>query len=145
MKNIYEYIQLPRTDRQAHLQLIEKCIDRGGTGTYLKGLLAYITDTTMPSGHKIYVCHACHNANCSNPYHIYWGTAYENTLDRIADFGADKDSIWHKMVAKYGLEEARKRQGHGDKSKGGKANAGKPKSAEHKRKISEAIKAKKGT
>jgi hypothetical protein len=45
------------------------------------------------------------------------------------------------MVEKYGIEEARRRQSKGrDHSRAGKGNAGKPKSDEHRRKISEAIK-----
>lgn len=41
-----------------------------------------------------------------------------------------------------GLEEAIKRNSRGDKSAGGKALKGKPKSEEHKRKIAEAIRKK---
>ena len=61
---------------------------------YLKGLLAHLRDTTIPSGHKIHVCHACNNAMCSNPNHLYWGTAQENRLD-FAATGNDK-TIWEE-------------------------------------------------
>jgi hypothetical protein len=43
------------------------------------------------------------------------------------------------MVEKYGYEEACRMQAKGDKSSGGKANKGKPKSADHRRKISESL------
>ena len=67
MKDINEYIKLPKEDRQNHLRLDEPCLERGGQSMYCKGLLAHIHDTTIPSGHKIHVCHACHNGACSNP------------------------------------------------------------------------------
>ena len=108
---------------------------------YLKGLLAHIHDTTIPSGKKIHVCHACHNGKCSNPNHLYWGTARENKKD--ADNNGGK-SIWEKMIDKYGIEEAKRRQIRNKEtaSKNGKGNIGKTKSEEHKKKISEAIKKK---
>jgi len=137
MKNIYEYILIPKTERQTHLKLDEPCIERGGQSMYLKGLLAHILETTIPSGHKIHVCHACHNGACSNPNHIYWGTAQENRLDRVAN--GDK-TIWERMVEKYGLEEARAMQVRKTASKAGKGNLGKTKSDEHKKKIADSVK-----
>ena len=140
MKQIEDYIKLPKEERQAHLKLDEACLERGGQSMYLKGLLAHIHNTTIPSGKKIHVCHACHNGACSNPNHLYWGTASENALDRDEHYGV---TIWDKMVAKHGLEEAKRIQsGNADQSKAGKGNTGKKKSEEHKRKIAEAIKRK---
>lgn len=141
MEDINEYIKLPKENRQDHLKLDDPCLERGGQSMYLKGLLAHILNTTIPSGKNIHVCHACHNAECSNPNHLYWGTPSENAQDRVAN--GDK-SVWEKMVSKYGLEEARKMQQRSSAhaSKAGKGNAGKKKSAEHRRKISEAIKRK---
>ena len=98
---------------------------------YLKGLLAHIHETTIPSGKKIHVCHACHNSGCSNPNHLYWGTASENAMDRDQHYGL---TIWDRMVAKHGLEEAKamnSRRGNTN----GSGNKGKPKSEEHKAKI----------
>ena len=107
---------------------------------YLKGLLAHLHNTTIPSGKKIHVCHACNNSICSNPNHLYWGTASENAVDREKYYGV---TIWDKMVAKHGLEEAKKIQSRtSDVSKAGKGNAGKKKSAEHKQKIAETIRRK---
>ena len=132
MKLIEEYITLPKIERQQHLKLDETCIERGAGSYYFKGLLAHLLDTTVPTGHKIHLCHACHNAKCGNPNHLYWGTAQENRQDQVTNGGK---TIWERTVEKYGLEEARKMQAKGNKSAGGKSNAGKPKSEEHKRKI----------
>lgn len=135
MKLIEEYILLPQIQRQNHLRLTEPCLERGGQSMYLKGLLAHLHDTTIPSGKKIHVCHACNNASCSNPNHLYWGTASENALDREA---LKKSSIWDKMVMKYGEQVARTMQDRGSvqASNAGKGNLGKPKSEEHKLNIS---------
>lgn len=133
MLDIIEYIKLPKKHRQNHLQLAQPCIERGGQSTYLKGLLAHLMDTTIPSGKKIHVCHACHNSKCSNPHHLYWGTASENKID--SDNNGRK-SIWEAMVVKYGLEEASRIQSRRG-NKNGSGNKGKPKSDEHKRKIAE--------
>jgi len=141
MKNIYDYINLPKEDRQTHLKLDEDCVERGAGSYYFKGLLAYVLDTTVPTGHKIHLCHACHNGACGNPNHMYWGTAQENRRDQV-DRGTDK-SVWQRTVEKYGLEGAKDLN---RKSKignqGGSGNLGKPKSEEHKKKIAEAIKRK---
>lgn len=105
MKNIEKYILLEQRERQKHLKLDEDCIMRGGQSMYLKGLLAHILDTTIPSGKKILVCHACHNELCSNPNHLYWGTPSENLIDSYEN---GRKTIFEYMVAKYGEDEARK-------------------------------------
>ena len=83
MENIYEYILRTKAIRQEHLDLGDRCVERGGNSTYSKALLAEYLGTTIPKGHKIHVCHACNNAQCSNPRHLYWGTASENRMDRV--------------------------------------------------------------
>lgn len=135
MKNIYEYITLVKEERQQHLKLDEACIERGAGSYYFKGLLAHQLDTTVPTGHKIHLCHACNNGACGNPNHMYWGTAQENRQDQITT-GTDK-SVWERTVEKYGLEEAKKLNSRTKLgNQGGAGNKGKPKSEEHKRKIS---------
>ena len=133
MKDIYEYIALAKEIRQEHLKLDEACIERGAGSYYFKGLLAHQLDTTIPTGHKIHLCHACNNGACGNPNHMYWGTAQENRQDQVENNGK---SVWERTIEKYGLEEAKKLN---SKSKlgnqGGAGNKGKPKSEEHKRKI----------
>ena len=131
MQQIEEYILLPQSKRQEHLRLNEPCLERGGQSMYLKGLLAHVHDTTIPSGKKIHVCHACHNGACSNPNHVYWGTSSENRLDAIAN-GAK--TIWENMVEKYGIDVAREMNSNKG-NKNGSGNKGKPKSEEHKAKI----------
>jgi len=83
MQDIYQYIKLPKDVRTEHLNLDTACIERGGGSTYCKGLLAHLLETTIPKGHMIHVCHACNNSKCSNPEHLYWGTASENRRDRV--------------------------------------------------------------
>ena len=138
MKLIEEYILLPKAQRQQHLKLDEACIERGAGSYYFKGLLAHLLDTTVPTGHKIHLCHACHNAQCGNPNHLYWGTAQENRLDQVENGGK---TIWDRTVEKHGLAKAKllnSRNGNTNAT----GNKGQAKSAEHKAKIAEAIKAK---
>ena len=134
MENINQYIKRSKEDRQRHLCLDEPCIERGGQSMYLKGLLAHILDTTIPSGKKIHVCHACHNGKCSNPYHLYWATPSDNAQDAIQN---GRKSIWQKMVEKYGEDGAKEKQrrSHRQASLAGKGNAGKAKTEDHKRNI----------
>lgn len=132
MIEIEKYILLPKEERQKHLRLSDHCIERGGQSTYLKGLLAHLHDTTIPSGKKIHVCHACHNGKCSNPNHLYWGTASENRRDAIAN-GAK--SIWSHLVDKYGIEVAREKMSRKGNTNGA-GNLGKSKSDEHREKLS---------
>jgi hypothetical protein len=138
MKNIYEYIQLPKAERQAHLKLEEPCIERGAGSFYFKGLLAHVLDTTVPSGKKIHLCHACHNGDCGNPNHLYWGTSQENRIDQVSNGGK---TVWERTVEKYGLEEAKKLNSKNKLgNQGGAGNKGKTKSEEHKKKIAESVK-----
>ena len=124
-------------ERQEHLKLNEPCVERGGSySTALKGLLAHILDTTMPSGMKIHICHACHNEKCSNPFHLYWGTPVENRLDAIKN---GRPTIADNLVKKYGIDGANEIRRRGAII-GGQRNKGKPKSEEHRKKLSISIK-----
>ncbi len=138
MKNIYEYIELPKSDRQAHLNLSEPCIERGAGSYYFKGLLAHHLDTTVPAGHKIHLCHACNNGACGNPNHMYWGTAQENRQDQVTNGGK---TIWERTVEKYGEEEARLMNARNG-NKNGSGNKGKSKSEAQKQKIAESVRLK---
>lgn len=134
MIDINEYILLSKDIRQSHLRLTDKCLIRGGNSENSRGLLAHVLDTSIPKGQKIHLCHACHNAGCSNPDHMYWGTSKENSQDRMSNGGS---TVWENTVKKYGIEEAK--QIYAKKSIGNKAgtkNAGVPKSVEHKKNIS---------
>ena len=107
MIKIEEFIQLALTKRQAHLRLSDACEERGNNcSVEFKGLLAYILNTTIPSGYGIHLCHACNNEKCSNPYHLYWGTAVENRADSITS-GRNNKSAWQYSVEKHGLEKAK--------------------------------------
>ena len=78
---INEYIELSKEQRQIHLKLDEPCLERGGCHNNYRGVLTEYLGTEFPSGNKIHCCHACNNDKCSNPRHLYWGTARENQDD----------------------------------------------------------------
>ena len=132
------YLAKEQKERQDHLDLNTECKERGGNSTNHRGVLAEYLDTPI-YGSPADLCHACHNDKCSNPKHLYWGSRKENIQD-AKDNGTFK-TVWERTVEKYGYEEACRMQAQGDKSAGGKANKGKPKSAEHRRKISESLRA----
>ena len=132
-----KYLLEEQTLRQSHLKLDEDCIERGGSSTQHRGVLAQYLDTPI-YGRPADLCHACHNAKCSNPHHLYWGTRKENILDAKAD-GTWK-TVWERCVDKYGYDEACKRNARGDKAAGGKAGKGKILSESHKKKIAKSVK-----
>ena len=136
---IEEYLEQTRDNRTKHLELSEPCLERGGVSTNHRGVLAEYLNTPI-YGKPADMCHACHNEKCSNPKHLYWGTRKENIQD--AKNNGTFVSIWDRMVKKYGYEEACRMNARGNKSAGGKANKGKAKSDEHKKKISKALKEK---
>ena len=132
------YLAKEQNERQTHLDLNDECKERGGNSTNHRGVLAQYLDTPI-YGRPADLCHACHNDKCSNPKHLYWGTRKENVQD-ARNNGTFK-TPWDNMIEKYGYEEACRIQAKGNKSAGGKANRGKPKSAEHRKKISESLRA----
>jgi hypothetical protein len=134
---VQTYLKESRDSRRSHLDLKSDCIERGGNSTNHRGVLAQYLDTQI-FGKPADLCHACHNPNCSNPKHLYWGTRSDNVQD-AKDNGTFK-SPWDNKVEKYGYEEACRMNSRGDKSVGGKANKGKPKKEEHKKNISNSLK-----
>lgn len=137
MQPLDEYIKLPASQRKAHLDLSTDCVERGGSSTNFRGLLAFFLNTTIAcDGRKINLCHACHNAGCSNPNHLYWGTPKENFDDAVAD-GKHRKSIHELTVEKYGEAGAAELYRQGAKASG-KARRGKPLSESHKRALSAA-------
>ena len=138
--------------RQLHLDLTDSCIERiletqynnSGYSYYLKGLLAHYLDTNIPVRRdkneiRVLLAHACNNAKCANPKHLYWATDKEN----IEDSG----SFYERTVNKYGKQyivdtnkKIAKELVTEHFSRMGKLGKGKNKSIEHKKKISESIK-----
>jgi hypothetical protein len=134
-----EYMALPREDRRKHIDLSEPCIERGGMSTHHRGVLAQYLNSNIPQGRKL-CCHACNNAKCSNPKHLYWGTDHDNINVDAVENGTKK-SPWEAMVKKYGYEEACKinsRTKIGNNY--GSSNKDKPKSETHKKRISDSLK-----
>ena len=118
--DISEYMLQSREARREHLKLNEACIEIGGDSRSCRNLLAHYLHTTVGS-YKTYVCHACYNAKCSNPRHLYWGTPEDNVLD-TKESGRWKPP-YERLVEKHGLEAAkgivRKSASAGGKAGGG--------------------------
>jgi hypothetical protein len=132
-----QYLEISVEERKSHLDLNEDCLERGGSSTQHRGVLAQFLNTPI-FNRPADLCHACSNPLCSNPKHLYWGTRRENVRDAINE-GTFK-SPFECQVEKYGYEEACRRNGLGNKRAGGKANKGKKKSEEHKKNISQSLK-----
>ncbi len=108
MKKIKDYMLLSKEERQKHLDLTSPCIIRldhlqykaSGYSYMFKGLLAHYLNTTIPlnprKGPRILLAHACNNAKCCNPKHLYWATDKEN----IQDSG----TCHERMQKKYGSQ-----------------------------------------
>lgn len=123
-QNIRDYMNLSREKRREHLKLDEDCIMIGGsTSVQYKGLLAHFLKTTIPHGFKdkTYLCHACNNSKCSNPFHLYWGTPSDNMLDQKE--AGTYSSPYERSIQKHGLEKTKefvkKGSTSGSKSGGG--------------------------
>lgn len=137
---IDEYMLLSLDDRQKHIKADEECIERGGSSTHHKGVLAQFLNTHIPSS-GVDLCHYCGNGKCSNPHHLYWGTRREN-IDDSKRHGT-YINVWDKLVNKYGYEEACKMnasRGHQVGNDRAKVNKNKSKTDQHKQKISESVK-----
>ena len=90
--DLSEYIELPREERQSHLNLSTPCfLNGGGGGARLrcrKALLAHLgVEDNVPNWRtaRIQICHSCEchskNGYCENPLHISVGTVQENQTD----------------------------------------------------------------
>ena len=103
---IEDYMKLSRDNRRQHLELKNECIEIGGDSREFRGILAHYLKTTIPRGTSVHLCHACHNGNCSNQVHLYWGTPKDNAID-LVESGNHRNG-WEKMVSKHGEENAKK-------------------------------------
>lgn len=140
---ITEYMSKTKSERQNHLNLAEQCCHRGGNSTQFKGLLAFYLDTNIPDGDVAYLCHACNDGNCSNPRHLYWGTAKENHDDYKK--APNYKSFHDNMIEKHGIEktnEFNRKAG----AKGGNVKSlrkCKPKTIAHRESLSVALSSRK--
>lgn len=108
-EDITLYIERSNEERKAHLKLDEDCLYLGiRDSSDCRALLAYHLKTTLPQGMKIVLCHACHHGLCSNPNHLYWGTAKENIGDQTENGGktfAEKKKLKHGDEAYRALQK----------------------------------------
>jgi hypothetical protein len=89
--NLSDYIQLPREQRIAHIDLTTPCDCWTGNQSWGKEkmrtkLLSYHNLTVDMKGYGTPCCHLCkHNSKsntvCINPLHMYIGTPTENLVD----------------------------------------------------------------
>ena len=81
--SLSDYMLKDRDERQAHLDFSQPCLEIGSDSKGSRALLAVLLNTTAEGLGKGngYLCHACHNSKCSNPYHHYFGTPSENSFD----------------------------------------------------------------
>lgn len=106
-EDIHEHMKLSREERRAHLRLDEPCIEIGTDSRLCRGLLAHTLGTTVGNS-TIYVCHACHNPNCSNPYHLYWGTPKDNHMDQVEN--GTYQTLRERTINKHGEKKYLKMQ-----------------------------------
>lgn len=102
--NVEKYLKEDIEIRKKHVDLKEECLERGGNSSIHRGVLAQYLKGNI-YGRPADLCHACHNPNCSNPKHLYWGTRSENVKDSISN--GTHNAGWNSMVEKYGDENAR--------------------------------------
>lgn len=114
------------------------CLERGGNSTNHKGVLAQFLGTNIPSRGGVCLCHACNNPKCSEPQHLYWGSYSDNEQDAIKN---GKLKPYQYVVEKHGTDVAKKLMSNNGRL-GGMANRNKPKSDEHRKKISDSLKRK---
>lgn len=123
VKSISEYMLKSLDERKSHLDLTQPCVERGGHRNNFRGVLAEFLNTEFPTGMKVHLCHACNNGNkCSNPRHLYWGTAAENTRDQIEN-GTHKnlaERTREKMGDEYAafMKEVARKGGRGKRTMG---------------------------
>jgi hypothetical protein len=86
--NLSDYIQLPREQRIAHIDLSAECtfVCKPTTTKARRALLKHLGLENV-KGRTIHCCHLCPNNStstqlCVNPQHLYFGTATENNQDK---------------------------------------------------------------
>lgn len=105
--DIKEYITLSKDERQRHIDLTTSCVEIGGSSYNFKGMMAHLLKTTIPQKQdKIHLCHACNNAKCSSPQHLYWGTLSDNVRDSMSC--GTWENPWDRAKKKYGADAAKK-------------------------------------
>lgn len=89
--NLSDYIQLPREQRIAHIDLTTDCIlgRAKNTNGARKALIKHLGITEDIKHREIHCCHRCPNnsraeQHCLNPLHMYIGTRTENAYDKPA-------------------------------------------------------------
>ncbi len=96
-----EFLNLPLSQRQSHIDLNSPCLLHPTPGKVLKMSVLrnqhfslHNIENDLPNLTKSHVCHLCGNPHCRSYFHTYLGTPTENSKDKISAGTSGKDDQW---------------------------------------------------
>jgi hypothetical protein len=96
-----EFLNLPLSHRQSHIDLESPCLLHPTPGKVLKASVLrdqhfsiHKIENDLPNLRKSHLCHLCKNPHCRSYFHTYLGTPLENSQDKVTDGTSGKDDEW---------------------------------------------------